>query len=96
MRRQFAIELCVDYEDPDKNDIICRACQAAARYVYATAALLQDGIKPEIAISSDDFMSGYQQIALLDDTEQQGPHMLGRVEEEPASEDLLTALRETK
>lgn len=95
MQRQFTIELRVNYADQERNDVIRRACQAAARHVYAMAALLQDGIEPQIAISSDDFFSGHQQIALLDDTVQQAIDQ-GRVEEEPISEDLLAAQPESR
>ena len=96
MQRQFTIELRVDYADPEKDDIIRSTCQRAARYVYATAALLQDGNNPQIAVSSDDFVSGHKPIALLDGTGQEEQDMLGKVEEEPVSEEMLTALWQTK
>jgi hypothetical protein len=96
VRRQFTIELCVDYADQDKNDVIRAACQRAARHLYATAALLQDGTAPQIAISSDEFVCGHKPIDLLDGTGQQEPDMLGRVEEEQVSKEMLIAPRETK
>lgn len=67
MMRQFTIELRVNYADNDKNDVMRSSCAAAARHMYATAGLLADGVKPDIAIYSDDWFSGRQDIELLED-----------------------------
>ncbi len=72
MQRQFTIELRVDYADNDKNEVMRKALQHAARHVYATAVLLADGIKPQVAVFSDDFFSGHEEIKLMDDVIQQG------------------------
>lgn len=95
MQRQFTIELRVDYEDADKNDTMRTACQAAARHVYATATLLADGVKPQIAIYADDFFSSQQEIALLDDTIQQGIDASGLSDEAPVSSELMKAVRDS-
>jgi len=95
MRRQFTIELRVDFEDFAKNDVLRSACQRAARYVYATAMLLQDGIKPRIVITSDDIVSGHQQIVLMD-TPMPEVDTLWKVEEEPVSNEMLTAIQENE
>jgi hypothetical protein len=68
MQRQFTVEIRVDYADQEKNEAMKKALQAAARHIYATAVLLADGIKPQIAIFADDFFSGHEEITLLDDT----------------------------
>jgi hypothetical protein len=72
MQRQFTVELRVDYADNDKNETMRTALQHAARHVYATAVLLSDGVKPQVAVFSDDFFSGHEEIKLLEDTIQHG------------------------
>lgn len=72
MNRQFTIELRVDYADADKNEVMRKALQVAARHMYATASLLSDGVKPQIAMFSEDFFDGHADIALVEDTIQQG------------------------
>lgn len=98
MQRQFTIELRVDYADNDKNDAMRKALSSAARHVFATATLLADNVKPQIAIFSDDFFSGHEEIALLDDVIAQGKAALEGVngengEETPVSSELLQAVR---
>lgn len=72
MNRQFTIELRVDYADQDKNEVMRKALQVAARHMFATASLLSDGVKPQIAMFSEDFFDGHADIALIEDTIQQG------------------------
>lgn len=92
MQRQFTIELRVDYADPEKNPSMQQALQAAARHVYATAVLLADGVKPQIAIFSDDFFTGHEVIALLEDTIARGVESIGGAEEgEDISSELMAA-----
>lgn len=86
MQRQFNIELRVDYADNDKNETMKTALQRAARHIMATAALLADGVKPAIAIYSDDFFSGHEDIALMEDTISQGIALVGGAEDEVSPE----------
>lgn len=73
MQRQFTIELRVDFADAEKLEPIQKVLQQAARHALATARLISDNPKStQVAIFSDDFFSGHQEIALLDDTIQQG------------------------
>ncbi len=73
MQRQYTIELRVDYADADKNAAMRAALQHAARHVLATAGLIADsGVKPQIAIFSDDWFSGHDEIKLFDDIVAQG------------------------
>lgn len=73
MQRQFTIELRVDYADQDKNAAMRGALQHAARHVLAVAGLITDsGVKPQIAIYSDDWFSGHEEIKLFDDIIAQG------------------------
>jgi hypothetical protein len=63
--RQFTIELRVNYADAEKNDVMRKAIAAGARHIMATASLLADGVKPDIAIFSDDWFAGKEEINLL-------------------------------
>lgn len=76
MNRQFTIELRVDYADAEKNEVMRAALQIAGRHMMATAQLLSDGVKPQIALFSDDFFDGHAEIALIEDTIQQGKDLL--------------------
>ena len=67
MMRQFTMELRVDFADEAKKEVMSKAWRTAARHVFAQAALLSDGQKPQIALFSDDFYEGHEDIALLDD-----------------------------
>lgn len=78
MQRQFTIELRVDFEDSEKLQPLKEVLQQAARHAYATAQLISDNPKStQIAIFSDDFFSGHEEIKLLDDTIQQGLDQIG-------------------
>jgi hypothetical protein len=94
MQRQFTIELRVDYADAGKNDAMRISLQAAARHVMATAGLLADGVKPVIAIFSDDFFAGHEQIALLEDTIKDGLEQIGGEKEDAPSDELIKAMRD--
>lgn len=99
MQRQFTVELRVDYADEGKNHAMQEAVQRAARHVLATAALLADGVKPQIAAFSDDFFTGHKEIAVLEDTIAKGQAQLadlgGSGGDTPVSSELLTALADT-
>lgn len=86
MQRQFNIELRVDYADNDKNQAMKEAMQRAARHVFAQAALLADGVKPTIAIYSDDFFSGHEEIALIEDTITKGIELVGGEDDQVSAE----------
>lgn len=72
MQREFTIQLRVDYADSEKNAAMRLACQLAAVHMLNKAMLLKDGQKPDIAVYSDDFYSGREQIELIPDTIQSG------------------------
>lgn len=93
MNRQFTIELRVDYADSDKNEVMRQALQIAGRHMYATAELLGDGVKPQIAMFSDDFFDGHAEIALIDDVLQKGKDMLKLGDDEGVSSELMAACR---
>lgn len=68
MQRQFTIQLRVDFADPGKLETLKETLLIAARHALATAQLISDNPKTtEIAIYSEDFFSGNQQIGLMED-----------------------------
>jgi hypothetical protein len=94
MQRQFTIELRVDFADNDKNEALKETLQQCARRALATARLISDNPKStQVAIWSDDFFSGHEDIALLKD-------VLGEVTEETLTEgeqpsdEMLGALKD--
>lgn len=93
MQRQFSIELRVDYEDVEKNEAMRKALQAAARHVYATAMLLKDSVKPQVAIYSDDFFVGHEEIPLMEDTVQEGMNLIGGDKQTEVSSEMLDAFK---
>lgn len=97
--RQFTIELRVNYADADKNDVMRKACAAAARHMFATANLLADGVKPDIAIFSDDWFAGKEEISLMDDVIQQGLDETSNgapSTEATVSSELMAAVRDSQ
>lgn len=95
MQRQFTVELRVDYSDNDKNETMRTALQHAARHVYATAVLLSDGVKPQVAVFSDDFFSGHEEIKLLDDVIQNGLQDTNMTNDtEQVSSELMSAMKD--
>lgn len=97
MRYQFTIELRVDYEDKGKNDVMRKAVGQAARHMFSTAALLSDKIPPDIAIFTDDFFTGAQEIKMMDDVIVTGNNQLTEAGSDDSSEnvsqELLDALK---
>lgn len=94
--RQFTVELRVNYADSDKNDVMRKSVAAAARHMFATANLLADGQKPDIAIYSDDYFAGRSEIELLEDVIQQGLEETAEtVTEGEVSSELMAAVRDS-
>lgn len=93
MQRQLTMELRVDFADQEKLPAIQQAFQQAARHVLATARLISDNPKStQIAIYSEDFFSGHQEIALLDDVIQQGLDATSNDESQGISSELMGAM----
>lgn len=90
MQRQFTIELRVDFADSEKLGPMKQVLQQAARHAFATAQLISDNQKStQVAIFSDDFFSGHEEIKLLDDTIQRG---LTEIGEESGSDSVSSEL----
>lgn len=64
---QWTIEVRADFSDKEKNDVITRIVKSAAKHLHANCALLADGQRPQIAVFSDDFFIGREEIELLED-----------------------------
>lgn len=91
MQRQFTIELRVDFADAEKLGPMRQVLQQVARHAFAAAQLISDNPKStQIAIFSDDFFSGHEEIKLLDDVIQQG---LDQVGEDSGSDGVSDELR---
>jgi hypothetical protein len=96
MIRQFTIELRVNYADNEKNDTMRSAVAAGARHMFATAQLLADGVKPDIAIFSDDWFAGKEEISLMTDVIQQGiDETKDTLVEADVSSELMAAVRDS-
>jgi hypothetical protein len=93
MQRMFNIEVRVDYADSDKNEEMKRAVRRAARHILAQAQLLADAVQPQAVAYADDFFSGHQEIALLEDDIGAALDEHGH-EEHAVSQDLINAARE--
>ena len=99
-QQQFTIEIRVDYNDPEKYAAMRTACRTAAQHLYATAELISDKTKPQIAIFSDDYFEGHKDIDLLDNKIDQGIAALEAAGQDTAdgntgvSDELLDALRD--
>lgn len=88
MQRQFTVELRVDFADQEKLPALKQVLQQCARHAFATAQLLSDNPKTtQVAIFSDDFFSGHEEIKLLDDVIQDGLDAIG----EPSGTETLSS-----
>lgn len=96
-QRTYTLEIAVDFADDKKHPHVKTILQQLAQRAFANVALLQDGIKPKIAIYSDDFYSGHEEIALMQDKIAQGEAMLAAAGDTSAeaevSDELLDALK---
>jgi hypothetical protein len=91
MQRQFTVELRVDFADQEKLPVLKKVLQQAARHAFATAQLISDNPKAtQIAIFSDDFFTGHEEIKLLDDVIQQGLDATG--EESSGADEVSSEL----
>lgn len=101
MQRQWNIEARADFADADKNDIITAAVRRAAVHINAEIALLlmadSAGQKPHVVVYSDDFFTGHEDIALLQDTLGDALAEHGSAETEaPVSDELLREFAKTR
>jgi len=99
-QRTYTLEIAVDFGDLDKHEVAKKIMQQLGTRAFANMALLADGIKPKIAIFSDDFFSGHEDFVFLEDVVAKGDAELaeaGDTSEAPAiSQDLLDAMKDNK
>ena len=96
MQRQWTIEARGDFADPEKNEALEKAVRQAAVHINAVGALLGDGVKFQVVAFSDDFFTGHQEIALLQDTLGDAIATQEVGEEADVSGEMLAALRDMK
>jgi hypothetical protein len=63
---RIELKLDVDPSLTDKHDIIRDACKQAAQTLLATATLISDNRRPQVAVFADDFFDGTAEIAVFD------------------------------
>lgn len=84
MQRQWTIEVRADFNDAEKNDAITECVRQHAVAINATVVLIKDnGQVPQTVCYSDDFFTGHDDIALLE-------NKLGKALETQAEETGLT------
>lgn len=67
MQRQWTIEIRADFNDAEKNDVITECVRQHAVAINATLVLIKDnGQVPQTVCYSDDFFTGHDDIALLE------------------------------
>ena len=93
--KQFTIELRVDYADEGKNAVMKTAMAQAARHVLATATLLGDGQVPTVAVFSEDFFIGKEDINLMLDAVAEGKRDM-KPDDDKVSQELLDAFADTQ
>ena len=62
--KTYTLELKVDYLDEQKYKIIEQQLEKAAREVIAVAMLLQEKRKPQVALHSEDFFKGNEELEI--------------------------------
>ena len=63
-QRQWTIECRADYADTGKNEAVTQAIRDAAIHLHALLRLIDDQSTAQVVCFSEDFFSGYQEIAL--------------------------------
>jgi hypothetical protein len=95
MQYQFTIEVRVDFEDTGKLEQMKSGVAYAGRHVLAIGRLLADKTQPSIAMFSDDFFNGAEQIDLLHDIIQQGKDIpvAADVADSSISQEMIDAMK---
>lgn len=68
--RTFTIELRADFDNKEKYDMLLHAVREAAHRMLATATLLAEKRKPQIALQCGDMFEGTEAIELFDPNEE--------------------------
>lgn len=97
MMIQWVIEARADYADPKKNEVVKRAMQRAAAHVNAQMNLISDGQTPQVVCFSDDFFTGHEDIALIEDVLGKNLAAAETGEaDDTVSDEMLAALRDVQ
>lgn len=68
-RRTYRIELKIDFADDDRHEHMLEVAKQYARDFIASAMLLADRGKPDIALITDDSFVGREDIELLESSD---------------------------
>lgn len=71
MRRTYTLEVKIDFDDESRHDQMRKVLREAGRSAYALAMLLADNRQPQIALRSEDFFEGTQEILIKDDDDEE-------------------------
>ena len=63
--KTYKLELKVDFQDEDKYKIIEQQLERAAREILAVAVIIQEKRKPQIALHSEDFFKGNEELEIV-------------------------------
>jgi len=65
-RKTYVIELKAEFEDETRHEALQKILRRAARQIYTSAMLLNDKerVKPQIALHSEDFFAGTEQLTI--------------------------------
>lgn len=105
-QRSYTIEVRIDVADETKYEDFQKVMIQAGQLVYANAQLISGTTKPQIAVFSDDFFAGHNDIDIFTNSIAQGdkdlaaaaktaqPDLVANLEpEEEFSSELLNALK---
>jgi len=67
--KTFRIMVRMELETKEQEDAFKTVLRMSAKHMLATSMLLCNGQSPEVAIDSEDFFEGREQIELADDIE---------------------------
>lgn len=71
-QRLYTVEIKVDFKDEDKFPLFEKILQQGAQMMFGQGAILNDGVKPEIALYGHDYFKGHADLALFDDDVENG------------------------
>jgi hypothetical protein len=67
-RRTYTIDLKIDFEDNTRHEIATKMMRKAARNILTQSNLIADGRPPQVALRSEDFFEGTDELGVVDPT----------------------------
>lgn len=62
----WTIEIRVDFDTPERQEIMLKDVMLHAKALLTTAQLIADKRKPDIAVHSDDMFAGREEISIFE------------------------------